>query len=90
MSDLEFQVRIVAASALWAASFGGRRLLPAPGTGGACPSSRSSVFYATIQSLSRLEAHVSLSGHGAGHALLTFFSPNEIKGETHIVKSVCL
>ena len=24
------------------------------------------------------------------HALLTFFSPNEIKGETHIVKSVCL
>ena len=24
------------------------------------------------------------------HALLAFFSPNEIKGETHIVKSVCL
>ena len=24
------------------------------------------------------------------NALLTFFSPNKIKGETHIVKSVCL
>lgn len=37
MLSLGFQVRLVAASALRAASFGGRRLLSAPGTGGAFP-----------------------------------------------------